>query len=491
MYSSAYAMVSFTVSMPVRPARSGAVALMTTASPTSTVEAGVNCHRPSTRAAAPSTPEELWARYRAAKGYTPKQEATATQDYAWGRTRTTRRGALIFRWLARRKKRLLAPLCTAFSRFYRNLLLVSFKPLKPAIERESGTRPPTLRQVQELSRFYHRPLSVFFLAAPPQVPPPAAEYRRLPGVVPGQESPELRLAVRRMSSRRENALNLMEELGEPVTPFSLSARLDEAPEVVGARLRVALGIDVPIQLDWPNEWRALNAWRAAVESLGVLVFQFSKVALAEARGISLLHFPLPVVGVNSKEQPEPKSYTLIHELVHVMLAAGHEELPALKGRRDTAEWEVVERFAESAASHTLVPEDALAAVVRAERLPQSNWDIGDVRKLARRFKISPLAMATRLRASGYFAWSHYQSWRRGWDAWVASLPLRSGGFANPVGQALARNGRPYIQLVLEALGSNRITTVDAARYLDLKAEHFEKLRGALSARPGTSEDSNE
>ncbi len=27
------------------------------------------------------TPEELWARYRAAKGYTPKQEATATQDY--------------------------------------------------------------------------------------------------------------------------------------------------------------------------------------------------------------------------------------------------------------------------------------------------------------------------------------------------------------------------------------------------------------------------
>jgi type I restriction enzyme R subunit len=27
------------------------------------------------------TPEDLWARYRAAKGYTPKQEATATQDY--------------------------------------------------------------------------------------------------------------------------------------------------------------------------------------------------------------------------------------------------------------------------------------------------------------------------------------------------------------------------------------------------------------------------
>lgn len=356
---------------------------------------------------------------------------------------------------------------------------------------ESGARPPTLRQVQELSRFYHRPLSVFFLAAPPQVSPPAAEYRRLPGVVPGQESPELRLAVRRMSSRRENALNLMEELGEPVTPFSLSARLNETPEIVGARLRAALAVDVAVQLDWPSEWRALNAWRAAVESLGVLVFQFSKVALAEARGISLLHFPLPVVGVNSKEQPEPKSYTLIHELVHVMLAAGHEEVPALKERRDAAQWEAVERFAESVASHTLVPETTLAEVARAERLPQNNWDIGDVRKLARRFRVSPLAMATRLRASGYFDWAHYQGWRRSWDVWVASLPPRSSGFAHPVGQALTRNGRPYIQLVLEALGSNRITTVDASRYLDLKAEHFEKLRGALSARPGADEGSDE
>jgi Zn-dependent peptidase ImmA (M78 family) len=356
---------------------------------------------------------------------------------------------------------------------------------------ESGARPPTLRQVQALSRFYHRPLSVFFLAAPPQVPPPAAEYRRLPGVVPGQESPDLRLAVRRMSSRREIALNLMEELGEPVPPFSLAARLSEAPEAVGARLRSALGIDVPTQLDWPSEWRALHAWRAAVESLGVLVFQFSMVALAEARGISLLHFPLPVVGVNSKEQPEPKSYTLLHELVHVMLAAGHEEVPALQEHRDPAQWEAVERFAEAAASHALVPEDALAAVVNTERLPQNHWDIGDVRKLARRFRISPLAMATRLRASGYIDWAHYQSWRRGWDAWVASLPPRSGGFAHPVGQALTRNGRPYIQLVLEALGSNRITTVDAARYLDLKAEHFEKLRGALSERPGGDEGSHE
>jgi hypothetical protein len=40
-----------------------------------------------------------------------------------------------------------------------------------------------------------------------------------------------------------------------------------------------------------------------------------------------------------------------------------------------------------------------------------------------------------------------------------------------------------VQLVLEALDANRITSVDAGRYLDLKFEHFGKLRDMLSQGP--------
>lgn len=36
----------------------------------------------------------------------------------------------------------------------------------------------------------------------------AAEYRRLPGLSPGHESPELRLAIRKMSNRRETMVEL-------------------------------------------------------------------------------------------------------------------------------------------------------------------------------------------------------------------------------------------------------------------------------------------
>jgi Zn-dependent peptidase ImmA (M78 family)/transcriptional regulator with XRE-family HTH domain len=345
---------------------------------------------------------------------------------------------------------------------------------------ERGERKPTLRQVQELARFFHRPLNVFFMPSPPQVPPLAAEYRRLPGVTPGQETPELRLALRQMINRRETALGLMEELGESVTPFTLEAHPSEDSAAVGACLRAALGITNEAQSGWRDEWQAWREWRAAVEQLGVLVFQFPKVELTDVRGLSLLRFPMPVVGVNSKEQPESRNYTLLHEVIHLMLASGHEETSALNEKRSRSEWETIERFAEEAASHALVPEDVLRAMVG--RRP-ATWDIPAVKQLARRFRITPLAMATRLRASGFMSWQQYNTWKQSWQEFVATLPKRSGGFAHPVDVALGRNGRPYVQLVLEALATNRITSVDAARHLALKFEHFDKLKTALKGGP--------
>jgi Zn-dependent peptidase ImmA (M78 family) len=351
-------------------------------------------------------------------------------------------------------------------------------------EWEKGQRQPTFRQVEELAKFLHRPLSVFFLSRPPQLPPLAAEYRRLPGVEPGHESPELRLALRQMLNRRENALNLMGELGESIPEFQLRARLSESPVEVGRQIREATAIDSMTQFDWPNEWRAWSAWRTAVEQLGVLVFQFPKVALEETRGLALLRMPLPVIAINGKEMPEAKAYTVFHELVHLMLAAANEEAPANRERRSSIEWEKVERFAEIAASHALVPETALRTIIRNQLLSNSNWDIEDVRKVARVFRITPLAMATRLRESGFMSWDRYRRWRAGWDSYVATLRPRRGGFASPAEKAVSRAGRPFAQLVLEALSANRLTAVDAARYLDLRFEHFETLRNHLRGGPG-------
>ena len=146
------------------------------------------------------------------------------------------------------------------------------------------------------------------------------------------------------------------------------------------------------------------------------------------------------------------------------------------------EWTVVERFAENVASHVLIPERVLKDVASGLSDVRA-WRLADVRSIARRFKVTPLAMATRLRESRFMSWPQYNAWRTEWDAYVATLRPRRGGIATPVEKAVNRAGRPFAALVLEALAANRITSVDASRYLDLKFEHFEKLGDHLREGP--------
>jgi Zn-dependent peptidase ImmA (M78 family)/transcriptional regulator with XRE-family HTH domain len=344
---------------------------------------------------------------------------------------------------------------------------------------EAGKTSPTLGQLERLAKVLHRPLSLFFQERPPKLSPLAADYRRLPTVDPGHESPEFRLALRQMLARRENALNLHQELDIKVGAFDLRAKLNEDARKVGQRLRAALKLELSHQLGWKDSYQAWNGWRDAAEGIGVLVFQFSKVPLKEVRGLSLLKAPLPVVGVNSREFVESRAFTLLHEIVHLMLAFSDEESSASKEKRSSKQWDAVEGFAEVAASHALLPEEALKQQIQDLGLGKGIWDIDGMRNLARRFKMTPLATATRLRESGYLTWKAYHAWNEGWQAWVNEHPKKPRGFSTPVDLTVGRAGRPFAQLVLEALERNRITAVDASRYLDLKFQHFDKLRDRL------------
>jgi len=95
----------------------------------------------------------------------------------------------------------------------------------------------------------------------------------------------------------------------------------------------------------------------------------------------------------------------------------NEEQPAIRERRPAREWTVVERFAESVASHVLIPERVLQGWLGTHR--RQGLAPRRVRSIARRFKVTPLAMATRLRESGFMTWTQYNAWREEWDAYVA------------------------------------------------------------------------
>ena len=169
-------------------------------------------------------------------------------------------------------------------------------------------------------------------------------------------------------------------------------------------------------------------------------------------------------------------------MIHLALAASHEEQAAIREKRRANEWAQLERFAEEAASAMIIPPATLAVFLRGLSVARDRWSVDDVRSLARKFKVTPPAMAIRLRAEGHFTWAGYQRWRHAWDEVVRQLPPRSGGFASPIDKTLGRAGRPLSQLVLEAMDANRITAVQASRYLDLRYDYFDGLRSELAER---------
>ena len=346
---------------------------------------------------------------------------------------------------------------------------------------ELGRAHPTTRQLISLAKAYRRPLSVFYQPSPPKAAPLAKEYRHLPRVPPGEESYELRTAVRRMLAMRINYGQLMDELSYERPNFRLATDLSQDPSFVAARLREATRVSVEEQSSWSTSWQAWRSWREALEQIGVVVFMFPDVPLEEARGIALFGDP-PIAAVNTKEVPESRAFTALHETVHIMLANGKQESSALEDRHTSAEWETIERFAEAVAGHTLIPGPDLKAQANGVEL-----DVDGVKRIARRFKATPLAVATRLREEQVMTWSQYRSWRTEWNAITAAMkPSRP--FTTPVAKAIGRAGRTYAMLVLEALDANKISMPEASRYLGLRTTSFETLRqriikGAKDTKP--------
>src|SRR5208337_4395004 len=118
---------------------------------------------------------------------------------------------------------------------------------------------------------------------------------------------------------RQAALTLLDDLNEKPPDLHPKINFPDNPETVGLKIRDLLGISLEDQLEWSTDYQAFNWWRAAIERNGVLVFQCSGIKTEEMRGFSITLFPMPVIGLNIKDAPKGRIFSLLHEFTHIML----------------------------------------------------------------------------------------------------------------------------------------------------------------------------
>lgn len=341
---------------------------------------------------------------------------------------------------------------------------------------ESGEGEPTIRQLRDASRVYKRPLAAFYLPERPYHFHVPKDYRTLPDTSPAPLSPEFCNEFRWASYRRDLALECAapEEIETYSREYVGTVRLNASPNRVAQVARDMLGVSIQEQLTWSTPYEALNAWIAALERLGVLVFHFARVSVDEVRGFATCETPFPVIGINSADAPNGRIFTLMHEFCHLLL--GEAGISDLRSYRATVTRDQrVELFCNNVAGLTLVPTGNLTEELGISGTPNPReWRDEQLRQLALRYSVSRAVILRRLwmldATTDDFFWNTISALGR------FSQPAKKGGFAPVPRRTVRACGRTYTRLVLDAYDREAITSSDLADYLGVKLRHLPDIR---------------
>ena len=357
-----------------------------------------------------------------------------------------------------------------------------------AWENDNEDLKPTIKQLRKIAKLYKRPVSLFYLTDPPQGFQPMRDFRRLPGDGLLSYSPALLYSIELAQQRRNLALELYQDVGEEIGEFVMRASLEDEPEALGARIRRDLGITFSDQVQW-RRYDALGpfkAWRRALEDLNILVFQMGSVDREEISGFALAENYLPIVAVNRKDVPNRRTFSLLHEFVHILLKLSGASDLDVDARRPPEE-QRVEIFCNRVAAAALMPSEQVLglASVQAHAGHSTDWHDAEIREASDIFGVSREAFVRRLLTLGRTTRAFYEAKRKQYRAeFLDNLEKRQKQYResekkfrkNPPQDVFVELGRPYVRLVLDGVRHDLLTLNEASGYLgNLRIRHFPKL----------------
>lgn len=328
------------------------------------------------------------------------------------------------------------------------------------IEFEAGDAQPTFRQVTLMAGKLDRPLG-FFFAPPPKVPdvPETADFR-------GRADDDLPADLAKEMRRAEQHRDAMLELGGlPERRVQLGPVTWDTFATRAAELRGRFGLTDTFVPPESSNNQVFSFWRGLLEDNGILVLQATKIPLGAFRGLSIHHADLPVVIVNGADSPAGRTFTLFHEVGHLINRTSG--LCVLQ--QSVSE----EALANNFAAAFLMPE---AAVRR--NLVDSNDPSVVADRLARHFKVSTLATAVRLRRLGLIDQEDLDAIRAESDEqWEQARRAQNdkAGFVPPWRLRYRDLGPSYIGTVARALEDRRVDLVDATYLLNARLPMVEQM----------------
>lgn len=345
---------------------------------------------------------------------------------------------------------------------------------KTAVERledlESGAAAPTRPMLVKMAKQYRRPLIAFYLASPPKAGKRGTDFRRLGGSAPRNGEAAVQALVRQVVASQSILRDVLVEEEAEEVPFVGALTLTDGREAAFDEVGRLVGDAHPRNAR--NAATAFDRLRTTLHDHGVFVMlkgdlgsHHTALDPEQFRGFALADRLAPFIVINPNDARPAWSFTLVHELVHLLLGS-----TGISGSGTNHE---VERFCNGVAAQYLLPDEALADLEPGDSGP--GQFIAAIDALAATYNVSRPVVALGLLRVGRIDQSELQrllgrfraQWQEAREGRRTEARETDSGFS-PWVVRRHRAGKELLTVVKRALLAGDLSTTRAAIVLGVK-----------------------
>ena len=260
-------------------------------------------------------------------------------------------------------------------------------------EDETSNKLPTIRQAKDLARCYHVPFAGFYMNSSDinvKHLPRLMNKRTMIGAM--NDDSVINLAVIDLINERDFFVETKEFLGEAIPLFKLQIPDAFSVSEWASIIREYFDINLLEQFHCNSKRKFYLYIREKIESKGIFIQGFQDVEVSILRGIAIIDELMPIIGINDKDRYPAKTFSIVHELVHVIKRTSSICNDMLESNPLDNE----EIFCNAVAGEVLVPKDSLYSV--AEKF--FRFSLEEVDFMANKFSVSSEVIARRLFDTG-------------------------------------------------------------------------------------------
>lgn len=345
---------------------------------------------------------------------------------------------------------------------------------------------PTIKQAKDIASCLRIPFAGFYMNKEHinlKSIPKVKNYRTLDGGI-GIDDSAINIAMIDLLTERDFLLEASEENGVELPSFDLSIALPDDPVLWAKEIRKLFDIKIENQYKCNSPRQFYLYLREKIEAAGIFVHCFTGVPMEMARALAIYDEKMPVIGINDEDRAPAKSFSMIHELVHIF----KRESSLCNDMKSVRDEEV---FCNAVAGELLVPMVALESVIQHKDMYKP-YKKKEIEYLAKKFSVSKEVIIRRLLDTGRIDKITYETYADEFRRDV-ELQKEERRIAKQEGRALPgptrimsreaidRTSATVCKMLYHGYGNDIYSKQDIARHLGFSQKHVNKFLAEVAS----------